>query len=245
MTSGWMTGFQNTLNSISGKEEIMNETDHEKVFRKSSSEEKPKFDEAPGEAEADAVRDAFLKNAGTEPENVASALSVVDGSTRSRAINRLQRQRGNNYVQRVVEDAQNKRGIPGSLVGLSQPEMVAEVQQRKDPGHELPDNAREKLENHFGADLSGVRVHTGSESEALNRELNAQAFTVGSDIFMGEGKYQPASPDGQGLLAHELTHVGQQGGFGVAGVQREAGPEEDEEVQRQANPEEEEEQGSE
>jgi hypothetical protein len=219
----------------------MNEADREKVIRKPSPEERPKFDEAPGEAEADAVRDAFLKNAGTQPDNVASALEVVDSSTRSRAINRLQRQRGNSYVQRVVEDVQNKRGMPGRLVGLSQPEMVEEVQQRKDTGSELPDNPREILEDHFAADLSGVRVHTSGESEALNRELNAQAFTVGSDIFMAQDKYNPDSSEGQGLLAHELTHVGQQTGFTSQGIQREGMPEgEEDKLQRQVNPEEEE-----
>lgn len=223
----------------------MDEIDHEKIIRKPSSEDKPKFDEAPGEMEADAVRDAFLKNAGSESDQVASALSAIDGSTRSRAINHLQRQRGNNYVQRVIEDVQSMRGTTGRLVGLSQPEMVEEVQRRKEPGTELPDQARGALENHFGADLSAVRVHTGGEAEALNRELNAQAFTVGSDIFMAEGKYQPGSADGQGLLAHELTHVSQQGGFSTQGVQREAVPEEEEQVQRQAAPEEDEEQGSE
>jgi len=219
------------------------EDDFEKTSRKKKEQENQpaRFHEAPGEAEADAVRDAFLKNAGAQPDDVAAALSVVDGSTRSRAINRLQRQRGNSYVQRVVEDVQNKRGMPGRLVGLSQPEMVEEVQQRKDTGSELPDNAREKLEDHFVADLSEVRVHTGGESEALNRELNAQAFTVGSDIFMAEGKYSPNSTEGQGLLAHELTHVGQQTGFTSQGVQREGMPEEEEEkLQRQASPEEEE-----
>jgi hypothetical protein len=96
------------------------------------------------------------------------------------------------------------------------------------------------MEDHFGADLSNVRVHTDSEAATLSRELNAQAFTVGSDIFLAEGKYRPEHADGQGLLAHELTHVGQQTGFAGQGVQR-AGEEEEEQVQRQAEPEEEEE----
>jgi hypothetical protein len=50
----------------------------------------------------------------------------------------------------------------------------------------------------------------------MNRELNAQAFTNGSDIYFGAGKYSPSSSDGKRLLAHELTHVVQQTG----GVQR-------------------------
>jgi hypothetical protein len=118
--------------------------------------------------------------------------------------------------------------------------MVDEVLQRKGTGSELPSAARQQLEGHFGADLGQVRVHTDNEAANLNRELNAQAFTVGSDVFMAEGKYDPTSSEGQGLLAHELTHVGQQTGFGGQGVQREAVPEEEEEVQREAAPEEEE-----
>jgi hypothetical protein len=197
-----------------------------------------KFDEAPGEAEADAVRDAFLKNIGKQPQSAAQALSAADGSTRESAVSRLQEQHGNTYVKRVVADTHGK---PGSLVGLPQSEMVGEVQRRKGSGSELESSARQNLEEHFGADLSGVRVHTDNEAAALNRELNAQAFTVGSDIFMAEGKYNPASSEGQGLLAHELTHVGQQGGLGSQGVQRAGNPEDEEDqVQRQAAPGEEE-----
>ena len=35
----------------------------------------------------------------------------------------------------------------------------------------------------FGADFNGVRMHTGTESAALNDRLQASAFTLGSDIF--------------------------------------------------------------
>jgi hypothetical protein len=219
----------------------MDEVDLEKTVGKHPAQEPARFDEAPGESEANAVRDAFLKNIGKQPQSAAQALSTADGSTRESAISRLQEERGNTYVKRVVEDAQNSRGKSGRLVGLPQSEMVSEVQQRKGSGSELDAVARQPLEEHFGADLSEVRVHNDGEAATLNRELNAQAFTVGSDIFMAEGKYNPGSTEGQGLLAHELTHVGQQGGFGSQGVQRQEQPEEEEMVQRQAAPGEEEE----
>lgn len=38
--------------------------------------------------------------------------------------------------------------------------------------------------------------------------------------MFGSGEYQPSSPSGQLLLAHELTHVIQQGNGGIASVQR-------------------------
>jgi hypothetical protein len=217
----------------------MDEVDQEKSVARQPAQGPAKFDEAPGEAEANTVRDAFLNNIGKQPQSAAQALSAADSSTRESTVSRLQEQHGNAYVNRLVAETQ---GQPGRMVGLPQSEMVGEVQRRKGSGSELEGSARQNLEGHFGADLSGVRVHTDNESTALNRELNAQAFTVGSDIFMAEGKYNPGSSEGQGLLAHELTHVGQQGGLGGQGVQREGNPEEEEDqVQRQAAPGEEEE----
>jgi hypothetical protein len=42
--------------------------------------------------------------------------------------------------------------------------------------------------------------------------VNAQAYTIGRDIIFGAGQYQPQTNEGKRLLAHELTHVVQQGG---------------------------------
>ena len=78
------------------------------------------------------------------------------------------------------------------------------------------------MEPRFGADFSGVRIHTGSEAAQLNREVSAQAFTHGQDIYLGEGKTDVASAQGKQLLAHELTHTIQQGASPQA--QRDAGP---------------------
>jgi len=79
-------------------------------------------------------------------------------------------------------------------------------------GRPLPAATREFMESCFAADFSGVRVHTGSEAVELSREVQAQAFTYGNDIYFNEGKYDPASRDGRQLLAHELTHTIQQTG---------------------------------
>jgi hypothetical protein len=220
----------------------MDESDRERAIRRQAPDQKRDFDEAPGESEADAVREAFLKKAGTQTDSVASALSNVDTSVRSGAVTQLQQERGNHYVSRVVARAQEDRGRRGRLVGLPQSEMVQEVQQRKGAGTQLTGPARQEMEEHFGADLGSVRIHTDGEAASLSRELNAQAFTVGSDIFMAEGKFQPDHAEGQGLLAHELTHVGQQTGFGGQGVQREGEEEEEGQVQREAENEEEDEQ---
>jgi hypothetical protein len=78
-------------------------------------------------------------------------------------------------------------------------------------GSPLPEAVRSYMEPRFGTDFSGVRVHTGSEAQHLNRALNAQAFTVGQDIYYGASK----SPTDLRLTAHELTHVVQQTGGGT------------------------------
>jgi len=59
----------------------------------------------------------------------------------------------------------------------------------------------------LGSDLGGVKVHTDAKAEKLNRALSAEAFTLGSDVFFSKGAYQPNTPSGSRLIAHELTHV--------------------------------------
>lgn len=75
-------------------------------------------------------------------------------------------------------------------------------------GSPLSDDVRGFMEPRFGADFSSVRVHTGSAAVQLSRDLGAQAFTYGSDVYFGAGK--AAGKDE--LTAHELTHVVQQKG---------------------------------
>jgi hypothetical protein len=63
-------------------------------------------------------------------------------------------------------------------------------------------------------DWSAVRVHTDAQSNQLNRILQSRAFTTGKDVFFRHGEYNPSSSEGQALIAHELTHVMQQGKSG-------------------------------
>ena len=67
----------------------------------------------------------------------------------------------------------------------------------------------------MGVNLGGVNVHTSPEADELNQQLGAKAFTTGQDIFFRSGAYDPHSSAGQELIAHELTHVVQQGSGAV------------------------------
>jgi hypothetical protein len=69
---------------------------------------------------------------------------------------------------------------------------------------------RSFMESRFGTSIGDVRVHTGSEAASLSHELGAHAFTLGSDIYFGQGQYRPDTDSGKHILAHELAHVAQQ-----------------------------------
>ncbi|BBD63253.1 hypothetical protein NIES2109_61030 (plasmid) [Nostoc sp. HK-01] len=95
------------------------------------------------------------------------------------------------------------------------PDVEAGIQRARSGGQPIADNIREPMEQAFGADFSGVRVHTDSQADQLNQSIQAKAFTTGQDVFFRQGAYEPVSRGGQELLAHELTHVVQQNGEAV------------------------------
>ena len=87
---------------------------------------------------------------------------------------------------------------------------MSSISPPSDHGVALPEPTRTSMEDGFGADFSDVRVHVGTLAAASAESIGADAYTAGRDIHFGEGKYAPASRDGQRLLAHELAHTVQQ-----------------------------------
>jgi hypothetical protein len=82
----------------------------------------------------------------------------------------------------------------------------------RSPGRPLESSVREEMEARFGHDFSSVRVHTDGGAAESARAVNANAYTVGSDVVFGPGRYAPATYEGSRLLAHELAHTVQQRG---------------------------------
>src|SRR5262245_48116741 len=70
---------------------------------------------------------------------------------------------------------------------------------------------RQEMEQRFGHDFSRVRVHTDAVAAQSADDVNALAYTVGGNIVFGAGRFAPETQEGRRLLAHELTHVVQQG----------------------------------
>jgi uncharacterized protein DUF4157 len=79
-------------------------------------------------------------------------------------------------------------------------------------GTALPESVRSFMAPRFQANFDNVRVHTDAHANELARSVDAKAFTVGNNVVFGAGHYSPDSESGRRLLAHELTHVVQQGG---------------------------------
>ena len=107
--------------------------------------------------------------------------------------------------------------LEGGAVG---PSFEVALNQDRGAGNPLPASTRNVMDGHFKADFGSVRVHDNPQADQLSRSISADAFTTGRDIFFRQGVYNPSSQQGQSVLAHELTHVVQQGAAGSAQVQR-------------------------
>ncbi len=126
----------------------------------------------------------------------------------------LQRQYGNQAVQRLLR----RRTVDGTAQPSAEEDGVrGRIEGRAGGGQPLEPGVRGQLEQGLGANLSGLRVHSDGEADALAQAVDAVAFTSASDIFFRAGAYQPASPEGLQLLAHEAAHAVQQAAGPVAG----------------------------
>jgi hypothetical protein len=153
------------------------------------------------------VNDAYEQEADAAAEQVVRR-SMAPGATSGV----LQRE------QAEEEEELQASRVPASSLqaGTVDEGTEAEIRGARGGGAALPEGVRTGMEQSFGADFGNVRVHNGPSADRLNRSLQAKAFTTGSDVFFRSGEYNPASGPGQKLLAHELTHVVQQGGAQVS-----------------------------
>jgi hypothetical protein len=167
---------------------------------------------APGdkyEQEADAVAERVMSmNAPANPQVVQrqgeSQEELIQKQPLSASITPLIQRFSQEEVQ--TQPLVQKAGESGaSQAGAS---LESRLSSQKGGGSPLDDEVKGFMEPRFGTDFSSVRIHTGGDAVQMNRELGAQAFTHGSDVYFGAGK----SPGNNDLTAHELTHVVQQTG---------------------------------
>jgi hypothetical protein len=122
------------------------------------------------------------------------------------------------------EPAVAAKADPGA--GATTPQVTSAVTSSiaSGGGRPLPGEARSSFESQLGSDLGAVRVHDDAAAATAASDLGARAFTYGSDVYFGGGRYQPHTSEGRKLLAHELVHTVQQrpGGALRRAIQRQA-----------------------
>ena len=101
------------------------------------------------------------------------------------------------------------------------PSLESRIRSVRGGGQPLRASVRAFFEQRLGYDFRQVHVHTGPDAAETAQALRARAFTTGSDVVFASGQYAPETAAGKHLLAHELTHVVQQGGANWM-VQRQA-----------------------
>lgn len=107
------------------------------------------------------------------------------------------------------EELQTKK-TSGSNASVASSSISQQIKSKSGKGKPLPQKTKAEMESSFGNDFSNVNIHTDQDAVTMNKELKAQAFTHGNDVYFNAGKYNPDSAKGKHLLAHELTHVVQQ-----------------------------------
>jgi len=152
--------------------------------------------------------------------NEAVARAMGSGASPSLAVLRAVGPAGNAALAQLAQ-----REGPAQGAGPLNPSIAAAIDGARGGGSPLAEPVRSDMEQHLGADLSAVRIHTGPDATALNRSVSARAFTSGNDVFLSR-----SSPDRE-LLAHELVHVTQQAGGTAGGAGRVSHPAEPAEVE--------------
>ncbi len=118
-------------------------------------------------------------------------------------------------IQRKCAECENEekmqRKETGNTPVNASTGLSSRLKSGKGGGSEMPSSVKTTMNNAFGHDFSNVRIHADTEAARLNDHIQAKAFTYGNDIYFNAHQYSPSTSQGKHLLAHELTHVVQQG----------------------------------
>lgn len=142
-------------------------------------------------------------------------------SVADKVISQLKNERGNATsvseipVESAVPQSIQPKKTSGNEGGMVSPSIESAIQRARGGGQKMNPELEQDMSKAMNADFSRVRIHTDGRSDQLNKDLGAQAFTTGHDIFFGQGKYNPSDDSGQRLLGHELAHVVQQKGSSI------------------------------
>jgi hypothetical protein len=172
----------------------------------------------PGDAferEADRVAEQVMRTPRAPgPEGGATAGRAPDISRLTKHVARQPAEEEETPVspEDEIDEAEllSLKEVPGASHEMSTG-LATQIQSLRGGGQPLAADLRAFFEPRFSYDFSQVRVHTDARAAQTARELSARAYTLGRDVAFAPGEYRPQTPEGRTLLAHELTHVVQQG----------------------------------
>lgn len=150
-----------------------------------------------------------------EADRVADEVMRMPNPQSSSAVQRssLSLERSCSMCEEVIQRQ------PDDSVGVSS-DFESNLAASRGGGQPLAPSTRAYFEPRLGLNLEAVRVHTDDRAARASRDISAQAFTSGSDIYFGSGRYQPGTASGGRLLAHEIVHSIQQARSQVRHVAR-------------------------
>jgi Domain of unknown function (DUF4157) len=111
---------------------------------------------------------------------------------------------------RPARDRSGPDGGPISVASPAEPWLPEEEQKNEAPDadvREIPADVRSRLRREVGPAADLMRVHDGPQADAHARAADADALTLGSDVYLRQGRWVPRRDEGVALLAHEATHV--------------------------------------
>ncbi|GAB5400935.1 MAG: hypothetical protein Aureis2KO_25200 [Aureisphaera sp.] len=160
----------------------------------------------PMEAEADAMADQVIQQKEVAIPPAPNKGALVQKKCSSCEEEELQKKPLAESITPLVQ----KRSLSDGGNTVASEGISNQIAASRGQGSSMDKGTQNFMENSFGTDFSEVNIHTDSNAIQLSKSLNAQAFTVGNDIYFNEGKYNPSTTSGKHLLAHELTHTLQQ-----------------------------------
>lgn len=178
--------------------------EEEKVSRKETQKEEEKIQAKQAPKEEEKLQ---KKDAQKEEEKIQKKEAVKEDEKLRKKDSQKEEEKVQTKKEEEESTVQAKSSHEPGSVG---PGLAGRIERSAGRGEPLPPKALQEMNRRFGVDFSDVKIHNNEEGARLSEDLQAQAFTHGSDIYFNKGKFDPNSSAGKFLLAHELTHVVQQ-----------------------------------
>ncbi|MCB8751174.1 eCIS core domain-containing protein [Planktothrix agardhii] len=193
------------------EEEIQAKSEEEEIQAKSDISNIQREGEEEIQAKSDISN---IQREGEEEEEIQAKPDISNIQREGEEEEEVQAKPDISAIQREGEEEEEVQAKPQNKTlggGAVSTDIETTIQSAKSVGSPLDAGMQRKMGKAMGADFSGVKVHTDSQSDKLNRSLSSRAFATGPNLFFKQGEYNPGSKTGQELIAHELTHVVQQG----------------------------------